>query len=78
MQFASGDATHKYTEKPIAGNPTEDSSFASLWTTSAAGAILILAGSAYVMSLKDKLSMEKAVLGPEASQKKQLDKKNGV
>ena len=78
MQFASGDATHKYTEKPIAGNPTEDSSFASLWTTSAAGAIFILAGSAYVMSLKDKLSMEKAVLGAEASQKKQLDKRNGV
>lgn len=78
MQFASGDAAHKYTEKPIAGNPTEDSSFASLWTTSATGAILILAGSAYVMSLKDKLSMEKAVLGAEASKKKQLDKRNGV
>ena len=78
MLFASGDAAHKYTEKPIAGNPTEDSSFASRWTTSAAGAILILAGSAYVMSLKDKLSMEKAVLGAEASQKKQLDKRNGV
>lgn len=78
MQFASGDATHKYTEKPIAGNPTEDSSFASLWTTSAAGAILILAGSAYVMSLKDKLSMEKTALRAEASQKRQLDKSNNV
>ena len=36
----------------------------------AAGAILILAGSAYVMSLKDKLSLEKAVLRDGASQKK--------
>jgi protein PsiE len=44
----------------------------------AAGAILILAGSAYVMSLKDKLSMEKAALRAEASQKKQFDKSDGV
>ena len=36
----------------------------------AAGAILILAGSAYVMSLKDKLSLEKAALRDGASQKK--------
>ena len=35
----------------------------------AAGAILILAGSAYVMSLKDKLSLEKAALRDGASQK---------
>lgn len=44
----------------------------------AASAILILAGSAYVMSLKDKLSMEKAALRAEASQKKQSDKSHGV
>jgi len=44
----------------------------------AAGAILILAGSAYVMSLKDKLSMEKTALRAEASQKRQLDKSNNV
>ena len=36
----------------------------------AASAILILAGSAYVMSLKDKLSLEKAALRHEASQEK--------
>jgi protein PsiE len=35
----------------------------------AAGAIFILAGSAYVMSLKDKLSLEKAVLRGETSRK---------
>ena len=40
----------------------------------AAGAILILAGSAYVMSLKDKLSLEKAALRDGASQKK-IEKK---
>ena len=43
----------------------------------AAGAILILAGSAYVMSLKDKLSLEKAALRDGASQKK-LSKRNSV
>ena len=41
-----------------------------LMLLAAAGAILILAGSAYVMSLKDKLSLEKAALRDGASQKK--------
>ena len=41
-----------------------------LMLLAAAGAILILAGSAYVMSLKDKLSLEKAALRDEASQEK--------
>ena len=40
-----------------------------LMLLAAAGAILILAGSAYVMSLKDKLSLEKAALRDGASQK---------
>lgn len=41
-----------------------------LMLLAAAGAILVLAGSAYVMSLKDKLSLEKAALRDGASQKK--------
>ena len=49
-----------------------------LMLLAAAGAILILAGSAYVMSLKDKLSLEKASLREEASQKKELNQSNSV
>ena len=41
-----------------------------LMLLAAAGAILILSGSAYMMSLKDKLSLEKAALRHEASQEK--------
>ena len=41
-----------------------------LMLLAAAGAILILSGSAYMMSLKDKLSLEKAALRDGASQKK--------
>ena len=49
-----------------------------LMLLAAAGAILILAGSAYMMSLKDKLSLEKASLREEASQKKELNQSNSV
>ena len=41
-----------------------------LMLLAAAGAILILSGSAYMMSMKDKLSLEKAALRDGASQKK--------
>ena len=39
----------------------------------AAGAILVLASAAYLMSLKDKLSLEKAALRAGASEKRQSE-----